>query len=136
MGLDGRKQYHTHGHHLYLYAHADGKSLLLDTRRRSQTDDLSWDGLAWARGWLARSEDYDRQINANLIRTLEALVGLAWIDVVCVDLACVVCMALTKVKTRRSLLCTTTPVPWIHTVYTSKQSIGSLSESWETGWKT
>ena len=132
MGLDGRKQYHTHGHHLYLYAHADGKSLLLDTRRRSQTDDLSWDGLAWARGWLARSEDYDRQINANLIRTLEALVGVAWIDVVCVDLACVVCMALTKVKTRRSLRLQM----YRGYIYTSRQTIGSLSESWETGWKT
>ena len=56
VGLERRERYHAYGHHLYLYAHADGRCLLLDTRRRSLTDDLSWDRLARARGWLARSE--------------------------------------------------------------------------------
>jgi hypothetical protein len=41
---------------------------------------VDWDRLARARGWLARSEDYDRQINANLKTTLEALVGVTGID--------------------------------------------------------
>jgi hypothetical protein len=49
---------------------------------------LAWDRLARARGRLARSEDYDRQINANLKRTLEALVEVAWVgDVSSVCLA-------------------------------------------------
>jgi hypothetical protein len=86
-----------------------------------------WDRLARARGWLARSEDYDRQINANLKRTLEALVRVAWIEVVCVDLACVVCLGLTKAKTRRSLR------RHMYRGYVYMQTNhGLLSERWKT----
>lgn len=91
--------------HLYFYAHAHAQLTVLsrNTRRRSHTDDLLLDSdrLAWARGWLARSEHYDRQINANFNRTLEALVDVTWIDGevhVCVDVACIVCLVSKRVQ--------------------------------------